>query len=101
MFACFMLLATKPVLFTCSVSDTKSVLLVYRCKLTAVFAEVDRVLRPQGKLIVRDTADTINELESMAKSLQWEVRMTYTKGNEGLLCVEKSMWRPKELDAST
>lgn len=72
-----------------------------RCKLQAVFAEVDRVLRPQGKLIVRDTADTINKLESMAKSLQWEVRMTYTKGNEGLLCVEKSMWRPKELDAST
>lgn len=96
-----MLLATKPVLFTCSVSDTKAVLLVYRCKLMAVFAEVDRLLRPQGKLIVRDTADTINELESMAKSLQWEVRMTYTKGNEGLLCVEKSMWRPKELDAST
>ncbi|TKW18098.1 hypothetical protein SEVIR_5G410500v4 [Setaria viridis] len=72
-----------------------------RCKLMAVFAEVDRVLRPQGKLIVRDTADTINELESMAKSLKWEVRMTYTKGNEGLLCVEKSMWRPKELEAST
>ncbi|KAF8642713.1 hypothetical protein HU200_067090 [Digitaria exilis] len=72
-----------------------------RCKLLAVFAEVDRVLRPYGKLIVRDTADTINELESMAKSLQWEVRMTYTKGNEGLLCVEKSMWRPKELEAST
>ncbi|CAL4946284.1 unnamed protein product [Urochloa decumbens] len=72
-----------------------------RCKLMAVFAEVDRVLRPQGKLIVRDTADTINDLESMAKSLQWEVRMTYTKGKEGLLCVEKSMWRPKELEAST
>ena len=76
-------------------------LFVYRCKLLAVFAEVDRVLRPQGKLIVRDTADTINELESMAKSLKWEVRMTYTKGNEGLLCVEKSMWRPKEVEAST
>ncbi|CAO2196704.1 unnamed protein product [Urochloa humidicola] len=72
-----------------------------RCKLMAVFAEVDRVLRPQGKLIVRDTAATINELENVAKSLQWEVRMTYTKGNEGLLCVEKSMWRPKELEAST
>ncbi|TVU36276.1 hypothetical protein EJB05_18204, partial [Eragrostis curvula] len=71
-----------------------------RCKLLAVFAEVDRILRPEGKLIVRDTADTINELESMAKSLKWEVRMTYTKGNEGLLCVEKSMWRPKEVEAS-
>jgi hypothetical protein len=66
----------------------------------AVFAEVDRVLRPEGKLIVRDNADTITELESMAKSLKWEVRMTYTKGTEGLLCVEKSMWRPKEVEAS-
>ncbi|KAK3166163.1 hypothetical protein QOZ80_1AG0042250 [Eleusine coracana subsp. coracana] len=71
-----------------------------RCNLQAVFAEVDRVLRPEGKLIVRDAADTITELESMAKSLKWEVRMTYTKGNEGLLCVEKSMWRPKEVEAS-
>ncbi|XP_062227696.1 probable methyltransferase PMT26 [Phragmites australis] len=72
-----------------------------RCKLLAVFAEVDRVLRPEGKLIVRDNAETINDLERMARSLQWEVRMTYTKGNEGLLCVEKSMWRPKEVEAST
>ncbi|XP_062207686.1 probable methyltransferase PMT26 [Phragmites australis] len=71
-----------------------------RCKLLAVFAEVDRVLRPEGKLIVRDNAETITELENMAKSLQWEVRMTYTKGNEGLLCVEKSIWRPKEVEAS-
>jgi hypothetical protein len=65
-----------------------------------VFAEVDRILRPEGKLIVRDNAETINELQGMVKSLQWEVRMTYTKGNEGLLCVQKSMWRPKEIEAS-
>jgi len=49
---------------------------------------------------VRDNANTITELESMARSLKWEVRMTYTKGNEGLLCVEKSMWRPNEVEAS-
>ncbi|KAK1668787.1 hypothetical protein QYE76_056946 [Lolium multiflorum] len=71
-----------------------------RCKLLGVFAEVDRILRPEGKLIVRDNAETVSELEGMAKSLQWEVRMTYTKGNEGLLCVQKTMWRPKEIEAS-
>ena len=59
-------------------------------------AEVDRILRPEGKLIVRDTADIINEIENMVKSMQWEVRMTYSKDKEGLLCVQKSMWRPKE-----
>lgn len=69
-----------------------------RCKLVAVVAEVDRILRPEGKLIVRDTVETINELESMLKSMQWEVRMTYSKDKEGLLCVQKSMWRPKETE---
>lgn len=67
-----------------------------RCSLKAVVAEVDRILRPEGKLIVRDTIDIVNEVESMAKSLQWEVRMTYSKEKVGFLCVQKSMWRPKE-----
>ncbi|KAL4271347.1 hypothetical protein GQ457_13G021930 [Hibiscus cannabinus] len=67
-----------------------------RCKLVTVIAEVDRILRPEGKLIVRDTAETINEVESMAKSLQWEVRMTYSKDGEGFLCVRKKFWRPTE-----
>ncbi|XP_062007339.1 probable methyltransferase PMT26 [Rosa rugosa] len=71
-------------------------LLKKRCNLVAVVAEVDRILRPEGKLIVRDNVETINELESMLKSMQWEVRMTYSKDKEGLLCVQKSMWRPKE-----
>ncbi|XP_024181181.1 probable methyltransferase PMT26 isoform X3 [Rosa chinensis] len=71
-------------------------LLKKRCNLVAVVAEVDRILRPEGKLIVRDNVETINELERMLKSMQWEVRMTYSKDKEGLLCVQKSMWRPKE-----
>ncbi|XP_020090303.1 probable methyltransferase PMT24 [Ananas comosus] len=71
-----------------------------RCKLLPVFAEVDRILRPEGKLIVRDNVETISELENMARSLQWEVRMTFSKDKEGLLCVQKMKWRPKEVEAS-
>ncbi|OIV98095.1 hypothetical protein TanjilG_25960 [Lupinus angustifolius] len=67
-----------------------------RCNIAAVVAEVDRILRPGGKLIVRDTVEIIEELESMIKAMQWEVRMTYSKDKEGLLCVQKSMWRPKD-----
>lgn len=70
-----------------------------RCNLVAVVAEVDRLLRPEGKLIVRDTVEIINELEGMVKSMQWEVRMTYSKENEGLLCVQKSTWRPTESES--
>ncbi|XP_022768048.1 probable methyltransferase PMT24 [Durio zibethinus] len=67
-----------------------------RCKLVTVIAEVDRILRPEGKLIVQDNAETISEVESMAKSLQWEIRMIYSKENEGLLCIRKTFWRPTE-----
>ncbi|KAJ6929188.1 methyltransferase PMT26 [Populus alba x Populus x berolinensis] len=72
-----------------------------RCNLAAVFAEVDRILRPEGKLIVRDKVEIINELENMARSMQWKVSMTYSKDKEGLLCVQKSMWRPKESETIT
>lgn len=69
-----------------------------RCKLQGLMAEVDRILRPEGKLIVRDNVETIAEVESMAKSLNWKVRMTYNKDNEGMLCVEKTLWRPTEIE---
>ncbi|KAB1220902.1 putative methyltransferase PMT25 [Morella rubra] len=69
-----------------------------RCNLVAVVAEVDRILRPKGKLIVRDNVETIGELESIAKSLRWEIRLIYSKDNEGLLCVEKTLWRPTEVE---
>ncbi|KAJ6820942.1 putative methyltransferase PMT26 [Iris pallida] len=69
-----------------------------RCKLLPVMVEVDRMLRPEGKLIVRDNAEVINEVEKIAKSLHWEIRMTFSKKDEGLICVMKSAWRPKEVE---
>lgn len=63
-----------------------------------MIAEVDRILRPEGKLIVRDNVETIAEVENMAKSLHWNVRLSYNKDNEGLLCVEKTLWRPIEVE---
>ncbi|KAJ6939161.1 methyltransferase PMT24 [Populus alba x Populus x berolinensis] len=72
-----------------------------RCNLVAVIAEVDRILRPEGKLIVRDNVEIIGEIESLAKSLKWEIRMIYSKDNEGLLCVQKTKWRPTESETIT
>nr|XP_023885230.1 probable methyltransferase PMT26 [Quercus suber]POE69808.1 putative methyltransferase pmt26 [Quercus suber] len=69
-----------------------------RCNLKAVVAEVDRILRPEGKLIVRDSVETIREVENMAKSLQWEIRLIYSNDKEGLLCARKTMWRPAEVE---
>uniref|UniRef100_A0A0E0KX96 Methyltransferase n=1 Tax=Oryza punctata TaxID=4537 RepID=A0A0E0KX96_ORYPU len=70
-----------------------------RCKLVGVMVEVDRILRPEGRLIVRDSMETIHEVEFMAKSLHWEVSKSYSQDNEGLLFVQKAMWRPKEVES--
>ncbi|XP_052190294.1 probable methyltransferase PMT26 [Diospyros lotus] len=69
-----------------------------RCNLVAVVAEVDRILRPEGKLIVRDKVEIINEVESLVKAMHWEVRLTYSKDKEGILCVQKTVWRPTEVE---
>ncbi|KAK4490650.1 hypothetical protein RD792_001341 [Penstemon davidsonii] len=67
-----------------------------KCNIMALVTEADRILRPEGKIIVRDTVEIINELENIFKSMKWDVRMTYSKDKEGLLCAQKTMWRPKE-----
>lgn len=67
----------------------------------AVMAEVDRILRPGGSLIVKDDAETIAELESLAKSLQWKIRFIFSKDNETILRVEKTRWRPSDVETIT
>ncbi|KAL0928738.1 hypothetical protein M5K25_000657 [Dendrobium thyrsiflorum] len=72
-----------------------------RCNLLPVIVEVDRILRPQGILIVRDDMKTISEIQNILKSLHWDIRLTYSKEPEGLLCMQKKMWRPQEIEADS
>ncbi|CAL1379800.1 unnamed protein product [Linum trigynum] len=69
-----------------------------KCKIVPLVVEVDRILRPEGKLIIRDTTEIVREVERILRSMQWEIRMTYNKDNEGLLSAQKTMWRPKEVE---
>lgn len=77
---------------------TRDTLSKNRCSLEGVIAEVDRILRPKGKLIVRDNSEMILELEKIARSLHWKVKFTFSKDDEGLLCVEKTLWRPSQTE---
>lgn len=69
-----------------------------KCNFLALVSEADRILRPEGKIIVRDTAETITELDKLFKALHWDIVMTYSKDKEGLLCAQKTMWRPDEVE---
>lgn len=55
---------------------------------------MDRILRPGGWLIVRDKVEILDPLEGILRSLQWDIRMTYAQGKEGILCAQKTLWRP-------
>jgi hypothetical protein len=69
-----------------------------RCKLNPVIVEVDRMMRPGGMFVVRDESSTISEVETLLKSLHWEI--TYSKEQEGLLSAKKGTWRPKSVATS-
>lgn len=45
-------------------------------------------------MIVRDESSTIGEVENLLKSLHWEVHLTFSKNQEGLLSAQKGDWRP-------
>ncbi|XP_059293116.1 probable methyltransferase PMT27 [Lycium ferocissimum] len=72
-----------------------------RCKIVAVMAEVDRIVRPGGKLIVRDDSATTKEVENLLKSLHWEIRKTISQNQVGILSAEKTFWRPNASAAPT
>ncbi|KAF5182035.1 S-adenosyl-l-methionine-dependent methyltransferases superfamily protein [Thalictrum thalictroides] len=66
-----------------------------RCKQpVGIVVEMDRILRPGGWAIIRDKVEILDPLEVILRSLHWEIRMTYAKDKEGIICAQKTMWRP-------
>ncbi|KAJ1261008.1 hypothetical protein BS78_10G275300 [Paspalum vaginatum] len=69
-----------------------------RCAVLPVVVEVDRIVRPGGSIIVRDEAGAVGEVERLLRSLHWDVRLTFSKNDQGVMYAEKSDWRPELLD---
>lgn len=61
-------------------------------------AEVDRIIRPGGKLIVRDEPSTLSEVRTLLNSLHWEI--LHDKIKEGVLCAKRGKWRPTAIAVS-
>ncbi|KAK4799698.1 hypothetical protein SAY86_025063 [Trapa natans] len=64
--------------------------LTRRCDIVEVIAEIDRILRPGGYLLVQDTPETIKKLRPILISLFWRVTIT----QEQFLLGIKGFWRP-------
>ncbi|KAF5468474.1 hypothetical protein F2P56_012622 [Juglans regia] len=66
-----------------------------RCKQpVSIVVEMDRILRPGGWAIIREKVEILDPLEGILRSLHWEIRMTYAQDKEGIICAQKTQWRP-------
>lgn len=61
-----------------------------------ILLEMDRILRPQGSVIIRDDVDVLVNVKSIVDGLQWESRLVDHEGGphvrEKLLIAIKQYW---------
>uniref|UniRef100_A0A2P2M5L7 Methyltransferase n=1 Tax=Rhizophora mucronata TaxID=61149 RepID=A0A2P2M5L7_RHIMU len=63
----------------------------HRCTTLDIFTEVDRILRPEGWVIIRDTVPLIESARALTTRLKWEARVIKIESNneERLLICQK------------
>nr|CAD1826299.1 unnamed protein product [Ananas comosus var. bracteatus] len=70
----------------------------HRCSMLDIFLEVDRILRPEGWVILRDTASLIEAARSVTAQLKWDARMIDLdiSSDEKLLVCQKPFFRRQQ-----
>ncbi|KAK3229480.1 hypothetical protein Dsin_001361 [Dipteronia sinensis] len=61
-----------------------------RCDIKDVVVEIDRIMRPEGYLVVQDTMETINKISPILRSLHWSLKLYQSQFLVGI----KGFWRP-------
>lgn len=60
--------------------------------------EIDRILRPEGTVVVRDVPEVIEKVARIAHVVRWKQPTIYDKepesqGREKILVVTKTLWK--------
>lgn len=48
----------------------------HRCDMVDILLEMDRILRPQGSVILRDDVDVLTKVKIIADEMHWDARIT-------------------------
>ncbi|URE01570.1 hypothetical protein MUK42_19432 [Musa troglodytarum] len=69
-----------------------------RCSMLDIFVEIDRILRPEGWVIIRDTMLLIETARSMTTQLRWDARLIELdrSSDEKLLVCQKPYFRKQQ-----
>ncbi|KAJ3682173.1 hypothetical protein LUZ60_014746 [Juncus effusus] len=67
-----------------------------RCDITYILLEMDRILRPEGSVIIRDTVDVLTKVQAITSGMRWKSQiMDHESGPfnpEKILVAVKSYW---------
>ncbi|WOL04346.1 putative methyltransferase PMT20 isoform X1 [Canna indica] len=67
----------------------------HRCEMKYVLLEMDRILRPTGYAIIRESYYFIDAIATIARGMRWDCnkhRTEYNVGKEKLLICQKKLW---------
>ncbi|KAK8496853.1 hypothetical protein V6N12_066058 [Hibiscus sabdariffa] len=66
----------------------------HRCQMKYVLLEMDRILRPEGHALIRESGYFIDTIDAIAKAVRWNCRKEDTEGGgeEKILVCQKTLW---------
>ncbi|KAJ6954575.1 hypothetical protein NC652_006118 [Populus alba x Populus x berolinensis] len=66
-----------------------------RCTMLDLFTEIDRLLRPEGWVIIRDTAPLVESARMLTTRLKWDARVIEIESNsdDRLLICQKPFFK--------
>lgn len=58
--------------------------------------EIDRILRPEGTAVIRDTSDVIDKVGKIARAIRWRVEVhdaePESSSGEKIIVATKQLW---------
>lgn len=68
-----------------------------RCHLIDLMVEMDRILRPEGKVVMRDSSEAVEKAVRIARAIRWTVRVhdgePDSHSGEKILVATKTFWK--------
>ncbi|KAJ3682112.1 hypothetical protein LUZ60_014685 [Juncus effusus] len=95
-------MSTYPRTYDLIHADSIFTLYKNRCQVENILLEMDRILRPEGTVIIRDDVDILVKIKSMTDGMRWESQIVDHEDGplhrEKLLLVVKTYWTAQDLD---
>lgn len=72
----------------------------HRCEMKFVLLEMDRILRPEGYIIMRDAPNFVESVQALGEAMRWNCKVHSAEKpsteNEQILICQKTFWRSAE-----